>query len=550
MNAKLIVHRRWLWRRWLLVIVSGIFLGASFPPSPLYSFAFVAFVPFFFVWEECKTYREAFHFTYLFLFVFHLITLYWQGGYAIAKDPWLMISNVALIFIHPLFYLPFLMGAFFVRRRTNSPIGLAAFAFLWISFDYLHSFGELSFPWITLGNSQAYDLVRIQIAEYTSVYGVSGYLFAFNIAAFLLLWNYAKGVSTWNSTTVRINLGVLVLAFFLPWVIGAALMRTAEAARGTQLKVGLVQPNFDPWEKWGEGFATKWDSYALQFHTFLHESKTLAKDSVDLLIWPETAIPFPILHPKYSAQREELSALVESLKTPVYTGFPVIEYFSKEKAPVTAQQIGTSNTYAESYNSAALFIPGGEISKVYRKVILVPYGERIPYAETFRFLIEPLKWNVGISSWGKGNDTVVVHWKRGIDTTRFGGMICYESAYPDYVRGFVRNGAEFLIVVTNDSWWGNTSGAYQHATFGSFRAIETRRWVVQCANGGISYITSPHGSTVKSIGMYEKANMVSSIETLSSETFYVRHGDLFALSCLFSGGLLVLYGVTQKKRLE
>ena len=152
--------------------------------------------------------------------------------------------------------------------------------------------------------------------------------------------------------------------------------------------------------------------------------------------------------------------------------------------------------FAESYNSTVLIQSGRTLGPIHKKTILVPFAERIPYAETFRFLIEPLKWNVGISSWGKGEDTIVyslpLHDGRKI---KFSGMICYESAYPNYVREFVKRGAEFLVILTNDSWWGNTSGAYQHASFASLRAVETRRWIVQCANGGISMIVDPAGTT-------------------------------------------------------
>ena len=229
-----------------------------------------------------------------------------------------------------------------------------------------------------------------------------------------------------------------------------------------------------------------------QLNYYFNETKQLSKFKPDIIFWPETAIPFHILLPRYALYCSDLLSLADTLKLPIYTGLPTAEYFDSLHAPATAERIGASNIYMESYNSAVLIQPNRIAGQIHKKTILVPFAERIPYAETFRFLIEPLKWNIGISSWGKGEDTVVclLHLKDGRQV-KFSGMICYESVYPNYVREFVKRGAEFLVIITNDSWWGNTSGAYQHASFASLRAVETRRWVVQCANGGISMVVDP-----------------------------------------------------------
>ncbi|MGH2568482.1 MAG: nitrilase-related carbon-nitrogen hydrolase, partial [Bacteroidota bacterium] len=132
------------------------------------------------------------------------------------------------------------------------------------------------------------------------------------------------------------------------------------------------------------------------------------------------------------------------------------------------------------------------------------------------------------------------------DELRLSGMICYESIYPDFVRGFVARGAQLLLVITNDSWWGNTSGAYQHAAFASFRAIENRRWVVQCANGGISTFVDPTGVARFSTEMYTSARWVGDIVPQSEMTFYATHGDLFAQLCLFCAALFLIITVWKK----
>ena len=525
-------QERW-WVRTCLAAASGIFLGCAFPPSPFYSLAYVAFIPFFFLFARIESFSQIAKYSYVLLLIFHLITVYWTGGFVVGKDIWMMTAGTAVVFIHPVFFLPIVLLAFVVKKRIGLVQGLIAFALFWTSFEYLHSLGEYSFPWLTLGNSQAYDLNRIQIVEYFSVYGLTLLIFSFNIIAFMILVNHASGKWKLRSKQVVSLLSVLVVLYFGSALYGAYTIKIISVESKNKISIGIVQPNFDPWDKWGGGFGDKWDSFLHQFDYYFDETRQLSQFKPDIIFWPETAIPFHILLPRYSLYRSQLLSLSDTLKLPIMTGLPTAEFFDSLHAPATAERIGTSNVYAESYNSAVLISPGHVVGQIHRKSILVPFAERIPYAETFRWLIEPLKWNVGISSWGKGEDTLVysMFLKDGRQTN-FSGMICYESVYPNYVREFVKRGAEFLVIITNDSWWGNTSGAYQHASFASLRAVETRRWVVQCANGGISLVVDPTGKRQVTTNLYTRAKFVTDIGLLSDETFYVKYGDIVPQICL------------------
>lgn len=533
----------------MLAVSSGILIGLAFPPSPLYTLAYVAFIPFFILMERMETYRELLRYSYVFLFVFHLLTLYWTGGWTHGRDGWLMTSNAALLLAHPFFYIPSIMLSFFVRRRLGLIPGLGAFIFLWISFEYSHSLTEFSFPWITIGNSQAYDLLRSQVVEYTSSYGLSFLILWFNAVAFVLLLKLSTQEWQLKSRRTLAALGMLFVLYAAPLVNGFV-VKASEGQRkpGTLLKVGLIQPNIDPWEKWGEGFASKWDSYLLQFNTYLRESRNISASKPDLIVWPETAVPFPVLIPRFSSELPRLHNLIDSIGIPILTGLHHLEYSDSAHASVTSQRVGP-RLFVESYNSVALFQPQKRVSPVYKKIVLVPFAERIPYAEALKFLIEPLKWNVGISSWGKGEDTIVYSMTtRDGNQVSFSGMICYESVYPNFVRGFVEKGAQFLVVVTNDSWWGNTSGTYQHAAYASLRAIENRRWVVQCANGGISEFVDPFGTVYSPTTMYTQAQLVSHIEPRQDRTFYTLHGDVFAQACLFCSVAFVILAFVQKMK--
>jgi apolipoprotein N-acyltransferase len=334
---------------------------------------------------------------------------------------------------------------------------------------------------------------------------------------------------------------VLIVVYFAPLIYGKIIVEKNSTEQFDYIRVGIIQPNFDPWEKWGGMTSEKWDSYLDQFNTYINETKLLKQSNPEIVFWPETAIPFHFLLPRYSNYLNNLLTLSDTLQLPIFTGFPMVEYFNELEAPVTAERLGTSNIFVESYNSTILIKPRRLLGPIHRKTILVPFAERIPYAETFRFLIEPLKWNVGISSWGKGGDTIVyaldLHQNHNI---KFSGMICYESAYPDYVRQFVKHGAEFLVIITNDSWWGNTSGAYQHASFASLRAVETRRWIVQCANGGISMVVDPTGAIRTATKLFTRTKFVDDIGLRKDITFVVEYGDIVAHICLALSLLIIV----------
>jgi apolipoprotein N-acyltransferase len=158
-----------------------------------------------------------------------------------------------------------------------------------------------------------------------------------------------------------------------------------------------------------------------------------------------------------------------------------------------------------------------------------------------------MKWNLGLGGWGIGKGGTVFHFHDASGrSVQFANLICYESIYPAYVADFVNRGAQFLTVITNDSWWGNTSGAYQHKQIGILRAIENRRWLVQCGNGGVSCFIDPYGRTVSETRLYMAGAFVSAIEPLNDITFYTAHEDLVAYASLTISALICLYAFSRR----
>jgi len=538
--------------QWALALASGILLGASFPPSPLHSLAYVGLIPLLVLAESVATVWRTLRFSYVAFLVFHVITLYWTGGFVVGKDPWMMIAGGALLLIHPLFYVAVFGLYLLVRNRRGLFVALTALPFLWIAFEFSHALGEFSFPWITLGNSQAYDLPRAQIAAVTSVYGISLFILLFNVVGFVLVSKISTGRWPLRSSKTILTVLMLTAIYLTPWIYGkVAMSRLEPEQKNPNIKVGIVQPNIDPWEKWGSVGPNRWAGFERQLDILLTSTRQLAKEQPDLVVWPETAIPFRILLDRNALYLAWLRSQLDTLGLPLLTGLPSTVCYDSSEAPVTASRNPMGPGYCDDFNSATLFIPGQSVGAIYRKMVLVPFAERIPYAETFRFLIEPFQWSVGIGMWGIGKDTVVFrlpHRDGGV--TLFSAMICYESVYPNFVREFVKRGAEFLVIITNDSWWGNTPGAYQHASYASFRAIENRRWIVRVANGGISGLVDPSGVLLNATTLYSATTVTGLLQPRTEETFYARHGDVFAISCSAVAIVFVFFALLPKRKRE
>jgi apolipoprotein N-acyltransferase len=541
------------WYRSSLVrsLLSGLLLGASFPPSPVPSLMFVAFLPWLSVFDRERSFGRTFRLGYAMLFVFHVTALYWTGGFVHGRDGWMMTAGGALLLLHPFFFLPFIMAAWGVRRAMGRRWGMAAFVLFWMTFEFFHMRGEFSFPWVTLGNSQAADTVRIQMAEIVSVTGLSLHILIFNVLAFVVLSLTAERSWPQIRRTVLSIVLVMALLYVGPLAYGWLRIMQLEHSNDTrnEVRVTIVQPDIDPWEKWGKPTGEKWTAYEQHLAVLDSLTRDRASDRADLFVWPETATPFHLLLPGYQPWLERVQRLVADAGATLVTGLPHARYFDAASAPITSRRIGESDRYVESYNSVTTIAPDGTVGPVYGKVILVPFAERLPHAESLRFLIEPLMWGVGISSWGQGSDTTVfTAVTRDGREVRFSAMVCYESVFPEYVRAFTDRGAEFLIVVTNDSWWGNTSGAYQHAAYAALRAVEQRRWVVQGANGGISLAVAPTGYAIWQTSLYERTAGTVLIEKRSGRTFYSLYGDLAGMASVVAAGLVGLMALARSRR--
>jgi apolipoprotein N-acyltransferase len=489
----------------LLASVGGVLLGLSFPPIPLPFLSFFAFIPFFFVLEKRESLLSVNRISYVFLFFFCLVTLYWVGSWTKEADPFLMISGALLLFANPGFYLISTSLYFLSVKIFPKRISLLLFPLYWVFFEYIYSLTDLKFPWLTLGNSLAYFNQFIQIADVVGVYGLSLIVLYINVFLYLSLKEITR--------EKRVNqhyMGFALLLFLIPIIYGWIRVASYDTPE-KQVKVGLIQPNINPWEKWSGG------SINDQLNVYFELSQKAINSGAKIIFWPETALPCYLLSGSYVFELERIHQFVDENKIALITGMPDINFFFDiKKAPKGAKLLRSGDAAYTSFNSILTFLPNTRNIQKYQKNKLVPFGEKVPFVEDLPFLGDFIKWQVGISSWNVGTAQNL----SDLNYLKVGGVVCIESIYPEYITKLVNNGAEFLAVVTNDSWYGYSSGPFQHKEISVLRSVENRRSVVRNANGGISCIIDPMGRTLASTKLFTKNILVGYVPLNSEKTFY------------------------------
>ncbi len=508
-------------RDYLWALLSGILLVLSFPNPlnvlkvhfPFGILAWIALVPLLLCLEG-KTPWESFRLGWVTGFVSFTGIVYWviiaMNRYGGIPIPISVIVLVALAL-----YLSLYVGSFaallsLVRWKTGWTLHILAPP-LWVALEYLRSILLTGFPWESLGYSQYLALPLIQIADTTGVYGVSFLVVLVNglIAAGIL-----KSSRT-GRPPVRLILFVIVL-------IGAVLVygsvrigQEKQRISGQRpIKVAIVQGNIDQSVKW----ETDYQRETIEIYRTL--TRGVAKGRPHLVIWPETAVPFffPFDHPFSPVVRDIPSEIGAYLAF----GSP---FYDREGARI------------RYFNSAYLLSPDGEIRGRYDKIHLVPFGEYVPLSRFLPF-IAPLVESVGdIVSGSETRGTVVFSMPRG----KFGVLICYEIIFPDLNRRFVKKGADFLVTITNDAWFGKTSAPFQHFSMATFRAVENRAFVARAANTGISGIITSTGRIAVESEIFSRQAVTGEVFLKGPETLYTRYGDVFAHACLgwsllFMGG--------------
>lgn len=517
----------------LLGIISGVMLGLSFPPIPFFPLLFAAFIPYFIVIEKRTSLASINRFTYFTIFFYNFITLYWVGSWQPDTDPFLMVAGVALLFFNPCVFLIPSSLYYLAYKKFGRKTALYLFPVFWVLVEYLYSISDFRFPWLTLGHSLPYFHSFIQIADIIGSFGLGLLIIYINIFFYVAFKNF-------TSQKKYIKQVVIALILLIVPILYGVVKINQLAESDSKLKVGVVQPNLNPWKKWEAGNLTE------QLNLYLSLSEKEIKNGAEILIWPETALPVYLLSGAYEGLVNRIHTFCDTNNVYLMTGMPYATfYFDSTTAPKEAKKTSSGNYYT-SYNSIIMFEPGSRNVPMYAKVKLVPFGEKVPLVDYIPFLGDLIKWNVGISSWNEGSEQTVFEVNTGDGKHEIAGVVCIESIYPRFITGFVNNGAELIVVVTNDSWYGNSSGPYQHKEMSVLRAIENRRTVVRSANGGISCVIDKKGNTLIDTEMFTRASFTYEVEFNNEETIYTRTAYVLPVISLIIS-LFVMFAFTIQK---
>jgi apolipoprotein N-acyltransferase len=500
-----------VWKSVLLILLAS---GLQILVFPNFGFAFLAWiliVPLLWVFDS-RGVAASFLLGALFGLLMALgITswLYYAVVHYFGASP---AAGFGLVVAACLFYASLYTGLFgalvsFCRPLVRGPAGVILVPCFWVFCEILRADWVTENAWGLLGYSQYQWLTLIQVADLTGVYGISFLVVMGNVALYRILRSWTDrrkrperpGRAFQDLGTALALPALLLLAALLYGHV--RLQRYESASRGEpRIRVAAIQGNINRAYRWKSIY------YGKSLAKYLEMSRLPEARNADLLVWPENALNFhPDREPMF------LNLICKTLSDPprpLLTGAPHMN-------------TGTENR--EEFFNAAYLITGEGIQGIYKKIHLMPFSERKP-AWMERFFASP---GEAPSSFFPGQEYTVF----SLPGTAFATPVCFEMVYPDLVRRFVRNGAEFLVNISNDSWFGPGAGSHQHLIFSTIRAVENRRFVLRAANTGISAVVAPTGKILNRTALNEDAVLSAELVPLRDRTFYTRWGDLFAALC-------------------
>ncbi len=477
-------------------VVGGGALALAFPGTDWNGVAWLALAPLFAVTVATPP-RAGFGWGWLGGTVFFLVLLRWLDHtfrlYSSIPWPLTWLPIAALAAYCGLYVGLVTAAASWLARRVGPGLALGAVPFVWVVAEWVRGFLLGGFPWGLMGYSQHSALPVIQIAELGGVYVVSFLVVAVNAAAAGL------AVLPWPRAAVGAVGAGGVLAAAL--VFGMARLGVVPPPTTA---IALVQPSIDQ--------ALKWDPahQATTLGIYLRLTRDALARHPDLVVWPETAAP-TVIRRDPDLERA-LAGLADAGGAPILVG-----------------SIDVSDTPPPRYyNSAFLLSERGIIGR-YDKIHLVPFGEFVPLSGVIGFV---RGWAGFIADLEPGPGPVVFPGP----PAPFGVVICYEGIFPALVRDFVRGGARFMVNMTNDAWFGRTSGPLQHLAMYPLRAVEHRIAIARAANTGVSAFVAPSGRIAGHADLYERGVLEGRVALRAGETLYTRFGDWFVYGCLAASG--------------
>ena len=499
------------------MFLAGILLGLAHPPLKLFVPSFIALAPFI-VWHERLPdtpggARQARVGGFFLGLVYFTLVFYWLIVALIFYTPWAIGAFLGPVIIMS-WFLAGMSGAIHqIRRRIGWPVWLT-FPVCWVATEWFRSnLPDVGFPWMQIGDTLAYYPQIIGHADLVGSRGLSFWLVSINTLVALLWLARRPGPEGRAGRTTPL---VAALAAVVLVPIGYSLVRWNTIEMRPAATVGVVQPNvpehlkIEDRDEAGRVAMATTDSIVAGWRSM--------REQIDLVLLPESAIP------------QQLEAIPSM-------GYPASTYYENWwlslgeslDAAVALGALGVEDDGEsfELFNSAFVSAPGvGRVGR-YDKRFLVPVVERVPFLDPSWFSGLTYFGSFGVGDWSP---------PFSLDTNRgrssYGIMICYESIFSPLSRHYRRNGAEFLVNLTNDAWfgrdewWSRSSALWQHPAHLVMRAVESRMGVARSANTGVSEIVDPLGRVSNATPLFEPAGFVGDVMTTDVVTIYVRFGDV------------------------
>ena len=502
-----------------LALGTGILLFLAFPGAAgLWPVAWVALVPLLLAVRQVGPGAAA-RLGLLAGIVHYVSLLYWiiivLGRYG-DLPLWISMPALLLLALYMSAYLALFCALISWVWKQREILVVWFAPILWVGLDYVRSFLFSGFPWQDLGYSQYKALLLVQTADLTGHFGITFHIVIINslTALLIVLWLANRSADKAAEPLLTMRLRHAWLYAILPVLCMTIAVLAYNGLRYRQIsgllaasprmKVAVVQGNIEQDQKWSPAMRLK----TIDIYTELSEQAiAMQADPPTLLVWPETALPFLISDNPY--YRRLKNALIARQNICLLSGAP---YYKVVEPEIPGQERDVL-----SYNSAYLFKPTGEISGRYDKQHLVPFGEYVPFSD-YLPLPGPLVENIGNFSRGMPGRPLAC--KDGA----VGVLICFESIFPELAREWTANGANLLVNITNDAWFGRSSAPWQHLSMSVFRALENRRSLARSANTGISAFVDPLGRITATSPLFQPFYLVEDVPLLQTETMFVRFG--------------------------
>lgn len=506
-------------RRWPLVtaLLTPVLLWCAYPGGgEIWQLLGIALIPFLYALPQLSA-RRALVCGFLVGVVHYLLLLYWittvVGRYGGLPLPVSILALLLLASFLACYTAVFAILARALLIKASLIVALLAIPALWVGLDWLKGWLFSGFPWMDIGYALAGVPQLIQAADLFGHSGLSYLLVMLNVLLVLTIFNlrYLRAVLPLAGLVALLFAGA---AFYSVqrWEEVTAQIGDSTAPRPV---IGIVQGNIDQSKKWSPDNQQSTTEIYLTNSLKLGDGSKEAKRA-ELVVWPETALPY---YPQTYQDIGRLLGFVDGQQMAVLTGAPWFEIRDRASRDI------------RYYNSAQLVKPVEGFTDSYHKSHLVPFGEYVPLKRFLPFL-EPLVESVGDFSAGQVANPLV--WNEA----RIGVLICFESIFPDIGRAWVQNGANVLVNLTNDAWYGKSSAPDHSMAMSVFRAVETRRSVVRSANTGISGFIDPRGQVEQPSAIFTEWAHAEEVVLLDGETVFVRWGHYFAPLCLFLGLLI------------